>query len=225
MWAIIDRRLWSNGDHKSARNFKLIYALPGAAIGRLRDKDLRVFLDFIPGYNSDLSSKEYYLILDFSYRRDMAKSEYRRGAVIMMASLVDYLYDMYIVNGPPISQKPAEDELDDRQASDYELYSRDNLEIGAKHENSDYLTEYDEEEEITNDGQENYDENQMDEDYDAENYPRNQGGISVGELSYIVPPTPTKKEEVVEFEIVPYVNRFSSAGANYIKTFDMPIHT
>ncbi|KAF3222025.1 hypothetical protein TWF106_005803 [Orbilia oligospora] len=115
----------------------------------------------------------------------------------MMASLVDYLYNVHIINASPILLSTVGDGLDGRHASGggsggFLPRSGDG--------NPDYLMEDgegDDEEDLPNEDQENHDENQMDEDYDAESYPRHDlGGNFVDELSYIVAPTPTKRRKL-----------------------------
>ncbi|KAK6520129.1 hypothetical protein TWF506_000414 [Arthrobotrys conoides] len=210
MWATIYRRIVTEGGRNLADD-KI-----EAVIDNLSDANLRVFLVvfqhtyfqiattqftkqylksyLVPGYNADLRNEKYYLTVDFSYRRDVAKRTHRSDAIIMMASLVDYLYDIHIRNAPPTFLDTIEDQPNDYQASENDTSGSDGGSRRSEDETSDQQMEDDDD--FTNDDRENYDENQMDEDYDLESYPRNQSGDLVDELSYIVPRAPTKRRKI-----------------------------
>ncbi|KAF3310936.1 hypothetical protein TWF173_009058 [Orbilia oligospora] len=154
----------------------------------------------VPGYDSDLSSEDYYLTVDLSYRRDVAKRTHRRDAIVMMASLIDYLYNVHIINTSPILSSTVGDGLDGHQAAGHDTGGSGDFLPRPEDENPDYLMEDGEgnnEEDLANEDRENYGGNQMDEDYDAESYPRHDlGGNFVDELSYIVAPAPTKRRKL-----------------------------
>ncbi|EGX48410.1 hypothetical protein AOL_s00080g39 [Orbilia oligospora ATCC 24927] len=212
MWATIYRRIWTAADFETAE----------AMIDRLSDENLRVFLIIfqhthfqiattrftkeylksylVPGYDSDLSSENYYLTVDLSYRRDVAKRTHRRDAIVMMASLIDYFYNVHIINASPILSSTVGDGLDGHQAAGYDIGGSGDFLPRPEDENPDYLMEDGEgsnEEDLANEDRENYGGNQMDEDYDAESYPRHDlGGNFVDELSYIVAPAQTKRRKL-----------------------------
>ncbi|KAK6496774.1 hypothetical protein TWF481_001762 [Arthrobotrys musiformis] len=184
MWATLGRRLNKDGPRDC-----LLGGTPThlqIATAKFGKEYLKSCL--IEGYKPNLDSEEYYLKVEFSYRRDVAKTEHRRDAIMMMASLVDYLhYSEILGEAPPLPDMMGE-ELSQHQIYGNELDMSDEPGVEAEGEYYDELME-DDEGGAEHDNQENRGGNRM---YGLDGYGQEEDFVD--ELASIITP-PTKRRK------------------------------
>ncbi|KAK6522780.1 hypothetical protein TWF281_002215 [Arthrobotrys megalospora] len=105
IWGIITRRI---EDYMLRKRYQKVDL--EKAIDELPDIDLRFRIAtanfsreylkayLLPGQILDLDDEKQYLKVEFSHARDLAKRSHRKGAIIMMASLIDYFHNVEIVD-------------------------------------------------------------------------------------------------------------------------------